>query len=168
MIGASKRGMEEVLAAETAITWLDGRTGQLRYRGYPIGELADQCSFEQVAYLLWHGDLPSEAELARLHTELRQRRLERIDLLDLIADIPTSAHPLDVLRYAVSWDALRNPQVADNEAASNREKAVQLTAWFPVVVAGFHRRRAGQKPVRPHPDLDTASNFLYMLPDRLP
>jgi citrate synthase len=155
--------MEDVVAAESAITWIDGKTGQLRYRGYPIGELADRCTFEQVAYLLWHGELPTEKELERFQHSLRDFRMEYANLLGLIKTVPQTAHPLDVLRFCVSRDALDNPLTAGNSREANWTKSTQFLAWFPVVTAGYHRIRQGKVPVPPRPDLDTAPNFLYML-----
>lgn len=156
-------GMEDIVAAQSAITWIDGETGQLRYRGYPIGELAERCTFEQVAYLIWHGELPTDRELHDLTERLRRLRVERSDLVDTLADVPAIAHPLDVLRYVVSWDALVNDLTWNNDPAANVEKALQLTAWFPTVVTALHRLRHGERPIEPRPDLDTGANFLYML-----
>lgn len=176
MNSTSGQGMEDVVAAQSAITSIDGQKGELRYRGYPIGELAEHCTFEQVAYLIWRGELPSDAELTELRQELRRARMEASfppqpgerGLFELVGGVPTSAHPLDVLRYVVSWDALCNPLAWDNSERANRLKAVALTAWFPTVVAAFHRRRRDQEPVPPRPDLDTAACFLYMLSGREP
>lgn len=159
------QGMRDVIAAQSGITWVDGSTGQLRYRGYAIGELAE-LTFEDVAYLIWHGDLPTPSEAQDLRAGLRRLRMQRADVLDVLADVPEVAHPLEVLRYVVSWDALRHRNAWDNSAAANLDKARELTAWFPMVVAGYHRLRSGQKPVPPRPDLDTAANFLYMLHGR--
>jgi citrate synthase len=163
MATSLSQGMEDVVAAESAITWIDGKTGQLRYRGYPIGELADRCTFEQVVYLLWHGELPTEKELARLRESLRSFRMDYGSLLGLIKTVPKRAHPLDVLRFCVSRDALDNPLSADNSREANWTKSMQFVAWFPVIAAGFHRIRQGKVPVPPRPDLDTAASFLSML-----
>ena len=160
---SATQGLEEVVAADTAISWIDGRAGELRYRGYPIGELAESSSFEAVAYLLWNGDLPGAQELRALREELRARRMDRVNVLELVASVPLSGHPLDVIRYAVSRDSLSNPLAWDNGPEANRRKAVDMAAWFPLAVAAYHRRRAGLDPITPRPDLDTAGNFLYML-----
>jgi citrate synthase len=157
------KGMEDAVAAESSITWIDGNTGELRYRGYPIGELAENCSFEQVAYLLWNEELPSEDELQSLKDELAASREGRADLLEVLKDVPKSAHPLEVLRYVLSWDALGNPLVWKIDQEANRRKSVEFTAWFPTITAAFHRMRAGHAPIKPAKGLDTAENFLYML-----
>lgn len=163
MAATTANGMREIIAAQSAITWIDGRRGELRYRGYPIGELAERRSYEQVAYLLWHGELPSADAARDLSTSLRSLRLEREDLIGLLPSVPISAHPLDVLRYVVSWDALRNPLALDNSAEANSAKAREFTAWFPTVVAAYHCLRHGLEPESPRPDLDTSANFLFML-----
>ncbi len=162
-MNTSTAGMEDVVAAQSAVTWIDGKAGQLRYRGYEIGELAERCSYEEVAYLLWNGELPTVSELRDLREDLRRIRMARTDLLNRLSDLPASASPLDVLRYMVCADALSNPLVADNSPEANAAKAIEFTSWFPVVVAGYQRIRQGQAPVAPRPDLDTAGNFLYML-----
>ncbi|MGI8968798.1 MAG: citrate/2-methylcitrate synthase [Chloroflexota bacterium] len=159
----SVMGMEDIVAAQSAITWIDGRAGELRYRGYSVSELVENCSYESVAYLLWHGELPSETQLDSLRDPLRADRVARADLLGGISALPRTAHPLDVLRYLVSADALRNPLTWENSREANLRKAIEFTAWFPVATAAYHRVRAGKEPVAPRPDLDTAANFLYML-----
>lgn len=156
-------GMEDVVAAESAITWIDGRRGELRYRGYAIGELAEGKSFEEVAFLLWHGELPPESELSELTERLRAARLVCKPLMTYLSEVTSGGHPLDVLRYLVSADALRNPLTWNNSSEANDSKAVQFTAWFPVAIAALHRLRRGLEPVAPRADLDTAANFLYML-----
>lgn len=156
-------GMEEVVAAESAITWIDGGSGQLRYRGYSIGDLAERCAFEQVAYLLWHGELPSERQLTEMRERMREARVRRGDLLEIVRGVPRSAHPLDVLRYVVSWDALGESLVRNNDLDANLTKSEWFAAWFIVVVAAYHRLTLGLEPIAPRRDLDTAANFLYML-----
>jgi citrate synthase len=156
-------GLREVEAADSAITWIDGEAGELRYRGYPIGQLAESCTFEQVVYLLWHGELPSATELDDLRGRLREARSGRQDLSRLAHSAPVTAHPLDVLRYCVSRDALDHPVVWDNSTQANERKAVEFTGWFPVAAAAYHRRRSGLDAIEPRPDLDSAAGFLWML-----
>lgn len=161
-------GLEEVVAAESSITYVEGRSGELRYRGYSIGDLAQRCTFEEVAFLLWHGELPSSQELEDLRSSLRHERMKRLDLIELLRQAPPSAHPLDVLRYLVSWDALRHPAAWDNSSTANDRKAMEFAAWFPMAVAAYHRLRTGRDAVEPRPDLDTAAAFLFMLTGREP
>jgi citrate synthase len=166
MTATSGSGMEDMVAAQSAITFIDGQKGELRYRGYPIGELAEESTFEEVAYLLWHGELPNSDQLTSLSARLRELRLQHSELLALVGGIPLTAHPLDVLRYVLSWDALGNPLTSDNSPEANAEKSLQFTAWFPLVTAAYHRRRKAQLPIQPRSDLDTAASFLYGLNER--
>src|SRR5579884_247870 len=165
---ATTQGLRDVVAAQSAITSINGTAGELRYRGYPIEELAENCTFERVAYLIWHGELPDAAQLADLQDELRRMRESHFELLDDLDSISENAHPLDVLRYFVSRDALSNPATHDNDEGANFRKAADFTAWFPIVVAGLHRTRHGQEPVRPGRAMDTAEAFLTMLWGREP
>ncbi len=89
--------------------------------------------------------------------------MERDDLTNLLPAIPLSAHPLDVLRYVISWRDLRNPLTLDNSAEANSAKAREFTSWFSRIVADYHRLRQGLEPVPPRPDLNTSANFFYML-----
>ena len=157
------QGMEGVVAADSSISSIDGPRGELRYRGYSIQDLADSCSFEDVMVLLWDGELPNADAAAQFRREMRSSRMKRVDLLDSLSNVPATAHPLDVLRYVVSWDAVINPLTWATDRDSNRRKSLEMAAWFPTVVAGYHRLRQGLDPVLPRPDLDTAANFLYML-----
>jgi citrate synthase len=160
------QGMEGVVAADSAITSIDGQRGDLRYRGYSIQDLAATRGFEEVVGLLWDGELPSPDQRSQLSHHLRASRVERIDLLDTLRSVPATAHPLDVLRYVVSWDAVINPRTWETSRDAQRRTSLEMLAWFPTVVAGYHRIRHGLDPVTPHPDLDTAANFLYMLTGR--
>src|SRR5947209_19912679 len=116
-------GMEDIVAADSAITWIDGQAGELRYRGYEIGELAQQCSYEEVAWLIWTGELPTGDQVRELQETLRQERMQHHGMINLVRTVPAGAHPLDVLRYVVSWDALGNPLVTDNSPSANFPKA---------------------------------------------
>lgn len=160
------QGMEGVVAADSAITSIDGQRGELRYRGYSIQDLAANCDFEEVVGLLWDGELPTPDQRSHFSEELRSVRVERIDLLTALQSVPATAHPLDALRYVVSWDAVTNPRAWDSTRDSNRRTSLEMLAWFPTVVAGYHRLRHGLDPIPPRPDLDTAANFLYMLTGR--
>jgi citrate synthase len=160
------QGMEGVVASDSAITFIDGVRGELRYRGYSIQDLAGSYSFEEIVTLLWDGELPGAEESDQFNREIRAIRTERVDLVSALRQVPTTAHPLDVLRYIVSWDAVINPAAWESTGEANRRKSLEMVAWFPTVVAAYHRLRQGLDPVPPQPDLDTAANFLYMLTGR--
>ncbi|MBO1752689.1 bifunctional 2-methylcitrate synthase/citrate synthase [Actinotalea sp. BY-33] len=155
------RGLAGVVVDTTAVSHVDPASNSLLYRGYPVQELARDCAVEEVAWLLWHGELPDPAELEGLaHLERSERFLS--PLVEATVDaLPRSAHPMDVLRTAVSVigseDAGR-----DSSAEADLARSVRLFAQLPTVVARDRRRRLGLGPVPPRDDLDHAANLLWM------
>ncbi len=137
-------------------------TNSLTYRGYPVQDLAAHCSFEEVAYLLWHGELPSAAELAAQNEAERAQRGLPDDLVTTLLGLPGTAHPMDTLRTAVSILGANDPAEDDNSPEANQVKALRLFAVLPSVVAITQRRRHGLPPLPPRDDLGYAENFLYM------
>ena len=137
-------------------------TNSLTYRGYPVQELTRRCSFEEVAYLLWHGELPSAVQLdAQNRVERAQRSLDPVTAATL-AGLPLTAHPMDTLRTAVSLLGAGDPTENDNSPDACQAKALRLFAVLPAVVAMDHRRRRGLAAIPPRDDLGFAANFLYM------
>jgi citrate synthase len=159
----SAAGLEDVVVGSSEICFLDGRQGRLLYRGYDIHELAEQATFEEVAYLLWHGSLPTQQALDNLNRQLVAERPLPAGALDILRAFPRDASPMDVLRTAVSALAMFDPELEDESAEANLRKAIRLTARIPTIVASQHRLRTGQSLVEPDPTLNTAQNFLYML-----
>jgi citrate synthase len=158
-------GLEGVLAGETAVsTVVDG----LRYRGYAVTELAEKATFDEVAYLLLHGDLPTAVQLADFRRRVAAERRMPDALRQLFAALPRQASAMDVLRSAVSVLAHFDPDTDDSSHAANLRKAERLLAQIPVAVTAFYRIGKGQEPVAARPDLDQAANFLYMLRGREP
>jgi 2-methylcitrate synthase/citrate synthase II len=153
-------GLEGVIAGETAISTVEGG---LRYRGYPVGELAEKTSFEEVAYLLLHGELPTARELAEFQKRLAAARSIPEPLRNLLRALPRSTPPMDALRSAVSVLAHFDPETADNSHDANMRKAERLLGQIPVAVADQYHFAKGTAPVAPRPDLSHAANFLYML-----
>ncbi|HEX8299922.1 MAG TPA: citrate synthase [Rubricoccaceae bacterium] len=163
------RGLAGVIALDTAICFIDGEAGELLYRGYEIDDLARNASFEEVAYLLWHGDLPTQTELDALHTQLRSERALRPQIIDhLRHHTPTDANPMAALRTAVSMMAAYDPDAEDMSPEANLRKAIRLTAKMPTLLAAFDRIRKGQEPVAPKGEGSTAYEFLYMLNNEAP
>jgi citrate synthase len=162
------RGLEGVVAAETRLCDLDGKNGRLAYCGYDIDDLARRASYEEVAYLLWHGDLPARAELDRFRAELTQARPVPGELVQAFALMPRDTDPMRVLQVAVAMLGMHDPDATDNSRAANRRKAARLTSQMATAVAAHHRIRKGQKPVEPSRDLSHAANFLYMLTGQAP
>jgi citrate synthase len=153
-------GLEGVIAGETAISTV---TGGLRYRGYPVTELAEKATFEEVAYLLLHGELPKARQLGDFQARVAAARKLPDPLRDLLRKLPRDVVPMDALRSAVSVLAHFDPDTADNGHGANLRKAERLLGQVPVAVVEQFRLSKGQEPVAPRPDLSTAANFLYML-----
>jgi len=156
------RGLKEVYFERSQTTFIDGKVGELRYRGYSIHDLAQNSCFEETAYLLVHGELPTAAELAAFDAELKAARTLPAQLFDVIR-LVQSAHPMDVLRTAVSALAAFDPETADTSRAATIRKGVRLSSQVPMIVAAHERIRAGLDPLAPDPALGHAANFLWLL-----
>jgi citrate synthase len=163
-----KAGLEDVIAARSGITAIDGARGRLYYRGYEIGELAAHASFEEVTHLLWFGELPSPAEAEAFGSRLRAARELPPPVLALLRTLPRDAHPLDVLRTAVSLAATLDPDRSAGDPDANLGKAIRLSVLIPAVVAAWQRLRTGQEPVPADPRDSHAADFLRQLQGRAP
>jgi citrate synthase len=151
-----------VAVAETAVCSIDPERGILRYRGYDIADLAEHSTYEEVAYLLLEGELPSEAQLREFKEELAQRELPA----NARALIDGNAHdvsPMEMLRTAASLLSFADPAEAAIDRENDRRKAAALIAQLPTIVARHHRLRQELPPVEPDPELSYAENFLTML-----
>ena len=158
------RGLEGVTALDTELSYIDGQKGELLYRGYEIDDLARNATFEEVAYLLWKGDLPTQAELDELNGQLREARPVHPDLLDhLRHHTPKDANPMAAMRTALSMLAAYDDEADVMDADANYRKAVRLTAKLPTLLAAFDRIRKGKEPIAPRQEGSTAADFLYML-----
>jgi len=163
-----KTGLEDVIAARSAICAIDGAAGRLYYRGYEIGEVARALSYEEMAALLWFGELPSPGETAAFSAELRRARGLPAPVLELLHRLPPDCHPLDALRTAVSLSSALDPDARSTSHEATRRKAYRLTALIPEVVAAWPRIRTGQAPVPARRDLGYAAHFLHQLTGREP
>ncbi|HAE33716.1 MAG TPA: citrate (Si)-synthase [Dehalococcoidia bacterium] len=146
----------------TTSSFIDGKVGKLYYRGYNIDDLATNCSFEEVIYLVMLGELPTETQLKNFTSELRSNMVLPDPIQDIIR-ATKDAHPMDVLRTAISALAAFDPEVDDNSAEATLRKGTRLTAMAPTIVTAHARIRDGKDPVSPDPTLGLAANFLYML-----
>jgi len=162
------RGLEGVVAAETELCDLDGTNGRLAYRGYDIADLAGQATFEEVAYLLWMGELPTRGELDGFLAELATARPIPEDLVKVFARMPKQTDPMRVLQASVAILGMHDPDATDNTHAANLRKSVRLTSQFATAICAHHRVRSGLEPVPPAKDLSLAANFLYMLTGKKP
>jgi citrate synthase len=157
-----RKGLDGVYADTTAISMVNPASNSLTYRGYPVQELCRRCSFEEVAYLLWHGELPTPDQLAaQNHAERAERELDPA-VAATLGGLPLTAHPMDTLRTAVSLLGAADPDENDNTPQANQRKALRLFAVLPAVVALDQRRRQGLGAIPPRDDLGFAANFLYM------
>jgi citrate synthase len=162
-----KAGLEDVVAASSAICYLDGERGVLAYRGYDIHDLATQATFEEVCYLLWHGRLPTRAELGGLQSELAAARQLPEGILRLMRTLPPD-NAMDTMRTLVSALSHYDPQSKDESAEGRYRTSVRLTAQLASVVAASARLAGGGGLIAPDPVLGHAANFLYMLTGNRP
>ncbi len=158
------KGLEGVVVAETALSEVDGENGRLVYSGYEIADLANNASYEEVVFLLWHGHLPNRSELKEFAREFAGHRALSPAVVATIRALPTTSEPMDVLRTAASaiGAALKFSGPVSITHASI------LTAQFPSVVAAYDRIRRGLEPIAPRADLSHAANYLYMLSGDVP
>ena len=165
---AYKDGLEDVIAARSAICRVDGEAGRLYYRGYEVADLVRTASFEDTTYLLWFGELPSASERAAFTARLAEARPLPAPVLDLLRRLPRDCHPLDALRTAVSLAAATDPDVRSNEPDANLRKACRLMGLVPATVAAWQRLRTGREPVAGGPGGSHAAHFLTLLEGQAP
>ena len=156
------KGLAGVVVDTTAVSKVVPETNSLTYRGYAVQDLAAHCTFEQVAYLLWNGDLPSPEARIRFEASERAARAADRSLLELIARLPITCHPMDVVRTAISYLGADDPDEWDSSPEALQEKGLRMLAVLPTIVAADHRRRRGLAPIPPETRLGYAENFLHM------
>lgn len=163
-----KKGLAGVVADETAISKVNPETNSLLYRGYPVQELAATQPFEAVAYLLWHGELPTDEQLTEFRATERANRALPAEVKEAIDRLPLDSHPMDEVRTAVSvigaieTAGISNVLDAVGTPAENLERSLKLFAVLPAIVSYGQRRRRGQEIVESRDDLDYAANFLWL------
>jgi len=163
-----KPGLEDVPAAKSAVSFLDGKKARLEYRGIPVEVLAKHSNFEEVSWLLIKGELPTQKQLADFDRELRQRRAIHYRLKDLIKCLPAEGHPMDALHACVAALGMFYPCPSVADPQKNWEATCRLIASIPTLVAAFARIRRGEECLDPRGDLDHAGNFYYMLSGKEP
>ncbi|GIL40281.1 bifunctional 2-methylcitrate synthase/citrate synthase [Roseiterribacter gracilis] len=157
-----KKGLAGVYADTTKISKVMEETNSLTYRGYPVQELAALCKFEEVAYLIWHGELPMREQLMHFERQEREHRWIGDDLIEVMRKFRKTAHPMDTLRTAVSFLGVQDPETEDNSPKANLEKSIKMMARIPTIVAADYRLRNGKEPIKPDPKLGFAENFFHM------
>lgn len=162
-------GLEGVLACGSSVCFIDGPAGTLLYRGYDIGDFVEEAAFLDVAWLLWHGDWPAEAESDRFAAAVAAHRTLPPAVARYLEGAPiAAANPMAVVRTAVSMLGADDPSADDTSASAVAAKATALLGLLPTVVAAMSRLSRSQVPVAPDPDLDHAANFCYMLTGERP
>jgi citrate synthase len=156
-------GLEDVVVAESSICYIDGKRGQLVYRGYDIDDLTENASFEEVAWLLWNGKLPTQSELDSLKADLAAAMHLPQHLLDLLKTLPFDANPMRVLAIATAALGTLDPDADDMSPEANSKKAINLTAQLLLVTTTWNHVRNGTEIIEPQKDKSLAFNFLYML-----
>ncbi|MFP7760380.1 bifunctional 2-methylcitrate synthase/citrate synthase [Marisediminicola sp. LYQ134] len=157
-----KKGLAGVVVDTTAISKVNPDTNSLLYRGYPVQELAASCSFEEVAYLLWHSELPTDEQRDAFSAAERANRTLDPAIRVVIDALPLDSHPMDVVRTAVSVIGAVDPTTADESPEAELEKSMALFAKLPAIIAFDHRRRHGLEAIEPRVDLGYSENFLHM------
>jgi citrate synthase len=161
-------GLEGVPIMESQVGFIDGQKGILEYRGIPIEELAEKSTYEEVAYLLLWGKLPTREEMARFDHDLRTHRRIKYRIIDLMKCLPETGHPMDALQAAVAALGMFYPAKDVTNQEQNYWSIIRLIAKLPTIVAAFERMRHGDEPVKPRDDLSHAANFLWMLTEEDP
>lgn len=162
------RGLEGVVVDSTRISKVMPEINSLVYFGYPVQDLAEHCSFEEVAWLLWHGELPTNEQLASFKNQERGRRKLNTELLNVIRQAPHTAHPMDLLRTAVSFLGMQDPAPDKEDAATNLQRSVDLMAKIPAMLGAFYRVRKGEEIISPRNDLGFAENFFHVCLGKVP
>ena len=163
-----KKGLLGIVVDETTISQVMPEINSLTYRGYTVQELCDKCSFEEVAYLVINGELPNKKQLKKFIKEERSNRKLSNQILKDIEKMPKKAHPMDVVRTAVSLMALEDKETMNNSLEANMRKAMRIFSKTPVAVAAFFRVRKGKKIITPKKNLSFSENFFHMCFGRVP
>lgn len=156
------KGLAGIYSDTSRISKVFDETNTLTYYGYPVQELAEHCRFEEVAYLLWHGELPTADQLSAFEKEERSQRQISNELMTVLRQFRQDAHPMDTLRTAVSFLGVDDPAWDDMTPAGNLKKSIRMLAKIPTIIAADFRIRKGQEPIAPRDDLTMAENFFNM------
>ncbi|HYT29770.1 MAG TPA: citrate/2-methylcitrate synthase [Actinomycetota bacterium] len=159
----TEKGLEDVVAAQTAISDIDGTLGKLWYAGYSIEDLAERSTFEEVTFLLHHGRLPTGPELEDLTEQMVEFRETADFVTGLMPTLAEQTSPMSMLRTTVSAASAYDPDGWDQSPEANHRKAIRLTSVMPTLISSYDRHRRGLDVVPPNPKLPHAANFLYML-----
>ncbi len=163
-----KKGLLGIVVDETTVSQVMPDINSLTYRGYAVQDLCDKCIFEEVAYLVLNGELPNKKQLRNFIKEERSDRKLSKEILSDIRKMPKKAHPMDVVRTAVSLMALEDKETKDNSPKANMRKAIRIFSKTPIALAAFFRARKGKKIISPKRNLSFSENFFYMCFGKVP
>ena len=163
-----KKGLLGIVVDETEVSKVMPEINSLTYRGYAAQDLCAKCKFEEVAYLILNGELPSEKQLKNFEKIERKERSLSKTLLESIKNFPKKSHPMDVARTAVSIMGLEDKETKDNSPDANLRKVMRIFAKTPVALAAFYRIRKGKKIIKPKTNLSFSENFFYMCFGKVP
>ena len=163
-----KKGLLGIIVDETTVSQVMPEINSLTYRGYTVQELCNKCSFEEVAYLVLKADLPNKKQLKKFIKEERSSRKLSVQILKDIQKMPKKAHPMDVIRTAVSLMALEDKDTKNNSPEANMRKAIRIFAKTPTAIAAFFRSRKGKKLISPKKNLSFSENFFHMCFGKVP
>jgi len=163
-----KKGLLGIVVDETTVSQVMPDINSLTYRGYAVQDLCEKCIFEEVAYLVLNGELPNKIQLKKFIKEERLDRTLSKQILNDIQKMPKKAHPMDVVRTAVSLMALEDKDTKDNSPKANMRKAIRIFAKTPIALAAFFRSRKGKKIISPKKNLSFSENFFHMCFGKVP
>jgi 2-methylcitrate synthase len=163
-----KKGLLGIVVDETTVSHVVPELSALTYRGYKVQDLCDKCDFEEVAYLVLHGELPSKPQLKKFIKEERANRKLSKTIIRSIQQMPKKAHPMDVIRTCVSLMALEDKDTKDNSPKANMRKALKIFSQAPTAVAAYFRARKGKKIIAPSTKLSFSENFFKMMFNKVP
>ena len=163
-----KKGLLGIVVDETTVSQVMPDINSLTYRGYAVQDLCAKCNFEEVAYLVLNGELPNKKQLKSFIKEERLDRKLSKEILSDIKKMPKKAHPMDVVRTAVSLMALEDKETKDNSPKANMRKAIRIFSKTPIALAAFFRARKGKKMIAPKKNLSFSENFFYMCFGKVP
>ena len=163
-----KKGLLGIVVDETTISHVVPELSALTYRGYKVQDLCDKCDFEEVAFLVLHGELPSKKQLKKFVKEERDNRKLSKTIIKNIQQMPKNAHPMDVIRTCVSLMSLEDKDTKDNSSKANMRKALKIFSQTPTAVAAYFRARKGKKIISPNKKLSFSENFFKMMFNKLP
>ena len=163
-----KKGLLGIVVDETTISQVMPDINSLTYRGYAVQDLCEQCSFEEVAYLILNKELPNKSQLKKLKKNLEENRNITINLREIVKHMPKKSHPMDVARTVVSVMGLEDKETNNNSASSNMRKAIRIFAKTPTAIAAFFRARKGKKVIPPKKGFGFSENFFYMCFGKIP